>query len=120
MKINLTEIRKGIEKAALKTKETSEAVVEAAKLKYKISEINSDINEQYIKIGKLVFNASDDDDITESIKIPCEELSALISQRDAMQDRLNELANKKICSACGLRFDRDFDFCPRCGKKYQD
>ena len=53
MKFDFNDIKKGFTKAAKKTKETSETVVEVAKLRYKLTEIKSDIDENYRKIGKI-------------------------------------------------------------------
>ena len=50
MKIDFTKIKKGFTIAAQKTKETSESVLEIAKLKYKLVEINSEIEETFKEI----------------------------------------------------------------------
>ena len=117
MKFNLNDIKRGFSKAAQKTKETSETVMEIAKLKYKLVEINSDIEDNYKKIGKLVYNAAEDEDITENLKELCDEITSLTEKRDDMQENFNELVNKKQCPKCGMKLDKDFEFCPKCGRR---
>lgn len=120
MKINLNDIKRGFSKAAKKTKETSEVVVEIAKLKYKLVEINSDIEEGFKKIGKLVYNASEDEDITEKLKEICDDITSLSEKRDDMQENYNELVNKKQCPKCNMKLDKDFEFCPKCGHSFEE
>ena len=85
MKLDFDIIKKSFTKAAIKTKETSENMVEIAKLKYKIAEIKSDIDDNYKKIGKLVYNADENADISEEIAAVCTEISALSEKMDDMQ-----------------------------------
>ena len=118
MKFNFNDIKKGFTKAAIKTKETSENVVEIAKLKYKLAELKSDIDENYKKIGKLVYNADEDSDISEEIASICTAITEMSEKRDDMQENLNVLLNKKQCPECGMKLDKDFDFCPTCGYKF--
>lgn len=120
MKINFNDIKKGFTKAAQKTKETSEVVVEIAKLKYKLVEINSDIDDNYQKIGKLVYNAGEDEDITEKLKELCDEITSLSEKKEDMQESYNELVNKKQCPKCGMKLDKDFEFCPKCGHSFEE
>ena len=120
MKIDFTKIKKGFTIAAQKTKETSESVFEIAKLKYKLVEINSEIEENFKKIGKLVYNAGEEEDITEGIKELCEEITSLSEKRDDMQENFNELVNKKQCPKCGMKLDKDFEYCPKCGHSFEE
>ena len=120
MKIDFTKIKKGFTIAAQKIKETSESVIEIAKLKYKLVEINSEIEENFKKIGKLVYNAGEEEDITEGIKELCEEITSLSEKRDDMQENFNELVNKKQCPKCGMKLDKDFEYCPKCGHSFEE
>ncbi len=118
MKFDLNEIKKGLAKAVKKTKETSENMVEVAKLKYKLAELNSDIDDKFKNIGKFVYNAAEDEDITEQLKELCIEIAELSQKRDDMQDSVNELTNKKQCPKCEARFEKEFGFCPQCGHQF--
>lgn len=118
MKFDFNGIKKGFTKAAIKTKETSETVVEVAKLKYKLAEVKTDIEESYKKIGKLVYNAEEDADISEEIAGICAEISDMTEKKNDMQDNLNNLLNKKQCPACEMKLDKEFEFCPKCGYRF--
>ncbi len=120
MKINMDNIKKSLSKAAKKTKETSETMMEVAKLKYKLIEINSDIDDNYMMIGKLVYEASEEDDINDKVAELGKDITALIEARNDMQEKLNELVNKKQCPECETKLEKDFEFCPKCGYKFED
>ncbi len=120
MKIDFTKIKKGFTIAAQKTKETSESVLEIAKLKYKLVEINSEIEETFKEIGKLVYNAGEEEDITDQIKKMCDEITSLTEKRDDMQENFNELVNKKQCPKCSMKLDKDFEYCPKCGHNFDE
>lgn len=120
LNFNFNDIKKGFKKAAKKTKETSETVVEIAKLKYKLVEINSDIDDNYMMIGKLVYNAAEDEDITDKLKELCDEITSLTEKRNDMQDNYNELVNKKQCPQCDAKLEKDYEFCPKCGYNFDE
>lgn len=120
MKIDFENIKKGLTKAAKKTKETSETMVEAAKLKYRLVEIKSDIEDNYMMIGKLVYESSEEDDISSRINELSDEITSLIEARDDMQEKLNELVNKKQCPKCDARMEKEFEFCPKCGHSFEE
>ena len=118
MNFNFEKIKRKLSKAAVKTKETSGTMVEIAKLKYKITEIKCNIDDNYKAIGKLVYNASDDEDISAGISELREKITSLIEAKNDMQSRCDELVNKKQCPECESRIEKDFDFCPKCGYKF--
>lgn len=120
MKFDMNEIKKTLTKAVKKTKETSGTVVEIAKLKYKLAELKSDIDEKFKNIGKFVYNAGEDEDITEKLKELCLEIAELSQKKDDMQENLNELTNKKLCPGCNTKFEKEFGFCPKCGYKFDE
>ena len=120
MKFDFEKIKSKLSKAAVKTKETSGTVMEIAKLKYKLVEINSDINDNYMAIGKLVYNASDDDDISDELTRLSDDITALTEAKSDMQSRYDELINKKQCPNCDARMEKDFEFCPKCGYRFEE
>ena len=120
MKFNFEKIKRKLSKAAVKTKETSGIMVEMAKLKYKIVEIKCNIDDNYKAIGKLVYNAAEDEDIRCEVNKLREKLASLIEAKNDMQTRYDELINKKQCPKCENRIEKDFDFCPKCGYKFED
>jgi len=120
MNINLNNFKKSFTKAAKKTKETSETVVEMAKIKYKLIEIKSDIDDKYLEIGKLVYNSSENEDITDKLKEICEGITELTEKKDDLQNTYNDLVSKKYCPKCDMKLDKDFTFCPKCGHNFEE
>lgn len=119
MKFNFEKLKSKLSNAAVKTKETSGTMVEIAKLKYKLLEVNSNIDDNYKSIGKLVYNSSDDEDISEKLKELSDKLTILIDTKNDMQSRYDDLLSKKQCPECEARMEKDFDFCPKCGYKFE-
>ena len=120
MKLDFEKLKSKLSKAAVKTKETSGTMVELAKLKYKLMEIKSNIDEKYKELGKLVYCADDDTDISDSVNKISDEITALIESQNDMQSRYDDLINKKQCPKCNARMEKDFDYCPKCGYNFED
>ena len=120
MNFNFEKIKSKLSKAAVKTKETSGTMVEIAKLKYKLMEINSDIDENYLKLGKLVYSAEDDEDISDNVQIISDAITSLIEAKNDMQSRYDDLVSKKQCPKCGTRLEKEYDFCPKCGYSFEE
>ena len=113
-------VKKSVKKTALKVKEVSGNAVETAKFKLKLSEIKSHIEDKYIEIGKLVYECEDDIDITEKIQKLCDEITELKESADDMQGSIDDLMNKKACPFCSASVDKDYTFCPKCGKAFEE
>ncbi len=113
-------IKKSVKKTALKAKEVSGNVVETAKYKLKLSEIKSSIEDKYIEIGKLVYNSGENEDITSKLQTICEEINDLKASESDMKEAIDELMNKKACPYCSASVDKDFTFCPKCGKSFDE
>ncbi|MBE7049571.1 MAG: hypothetical protein E7394_02230 [Ruminococcaceae bacterium] len=119
MKFDFEKIKSSIAKTMIKTKETSSNMVEVAKAKYKLSEIQSDINDKYIDIGKIVYRA-DENDSTERIEAICNEITELKSKADDLQAIIDDIMNKNTCEACGEKVDKKYTYCPKCGNSFND
>ncbi len=119
MNIDFEKIKKTVTNTALKAKQTSENMVEIAKSKYKLGEIKSDINDKFTQIGKLVYDSSDED-VTSKIEVICEEISELKSKAEDLENIINDIMNKKPCSACGEKVDKKYTYCPKCGENFDE
>ncbi len=113
-------IKKGMKKTALKAKEVSGNVLETAKYKLKLSEIKSSIEDKYIEIGKLVYNSGEFEDITSKLQTICDEITELKNSENDMREAIDDLMNKKSCPHCSASVDKDFTFCPKCGKSFDE
>ena len=107
-----------VKKAVSKTTQTvvriSGEAIDNTKLKFKISEINSKLDEKYMAIGLAVYEDSDEAQIEDI----CEEINVLRQKKDELVLQLNEFKNVKVCSECGKTTEKDNQFCPACGKMF--
>jgi len=68
MYIDFNKIKDAITSTAKKAKKISENTVETAKLKLKLSELKSNVNEKYTTIGRIVYESAENADCTEEIE----------------------------------------------------
>ena len=113
-------IKKQVVQTAEKAKKVSVNVVEATKYKFKLSEIKSSIEKKYSEIGKLVYESEPGTSITEKIQQLCDEITALKSSASDIRDTIDDLTNKRRCPYCNGSVDKGFDFCPKCGKQFEE
>ena len=119
MNIDFEKIKDTIAKTAIKAKEKSGDMLEVAKSKYKLGEINSTIKDKYTEIGKLVYE-SDDEGVTSKIEEICSEIADLKAKAEDMQMIIDDILNKKQCDSCGEKVDKKHAFCPKCGCNFEE
>jgi len=107
-----------VKKAVSKTTKTvvriSGEALDYTKLKFKISEINSKLDDKYMAIGLAVYEDNDEAEI-EAI---CEEITSLRTEKDELTLKLNEFKSMKTCPECGKTSDKENLYCPVCGKMF--
>lgn len=107
----MTKTAKGVAKA-------SETAVDYAKLKIKLSEAKDALDCAYLRIGKLVFNANEnDEDNLNEIEKSCDEVREIKGLIADYELELGELSGKKTCPECNARIGEQSVFCPKCGEK---
>ena len=112
------------------TKKASETYKEAAektgklaketKLKLKINENKSKINDLYEEIGKKVYqNHKEHEDacIKNDISDECAKIDVLANEIEMYNREILELSNQKECVECKEKLSKDSKFCPKCGAK---
>ncbi len=110
----ITKVKEAVANTAKKVAKISGEAVDYTKLRLKISEINSKLDEKYAKIGLAVYEDCSEDDI-EPI---CEEISKLREELDELKLKLNEYKNNKVCPGCGNATEKENPYCPICGTKF--
>ena len=89
-----------------------------AKLKLKISDNKSKINDIYEEIGKKVYqkHASNEDIcIKQDLEEECARIDELSAEIEGYHKQILELSNEKACTNCGEHMAKDAKFCPKCG-----
>ena len=93
-------------------------IAKEAKLKLKISDNKSKINDIYEEIGKKVYqkHASNEDlCIKQDLEEECARIDELSAEIEGYHKEILELSNEKACTNCGEHMSKDAKFCPKCG-----
>ena len=102
------------------TTEKTAKLAKAEKLRMKINEDKSDINDLYKQIGKKVYEnhiTGKSIDINKDLEEELTKIDVLSAEIETNLKMILELKNKKKCSKCNSEIDRDSAFCPVCGEK---
>jgi RNA polymerase subunit RPABC4/transcription elongation factor Spt4 len=100
-------------------KKTGELAKEA-KLRMKMNENKSDINDLYKEIGKKVYEKhvrEENIDIRAELEEECTKIDVLSAEIETCIKSILELKNKKQCVKCQAELERDAVFCSKCGEK---
>ncbi len=94
-----------------------------AKLKLKMSNLKSQINDIYLDIGAKIYEKhllKEDINIKNDLEEECTKIDILTNQIEEILNECLELNNKKQCLKCFAKIDKDCKFCPECGTKQED
>ena len=95
-------------------------IAKEAKLKLKIGELKSKINDIYEEIGKKVYEKhirEEEIDIQKDLEEQCTKIDVLSDEIDSMLQECLTLRDKKQCPNCNYQIDKEDKFCPKCGQK---
>lgn len=94
------------------------------KLKIKINDAKSKINDIYEEIGKEVYEKhlgkSNSENFEQEIEDKCTEIDVLADEIENMQQQCLELKDKKKCTSCYTEIDKNVKFCPNCGAEQKE
>lgn len=109
-------------KIAKKTSETTSKIAKETKLKLKISDCKSKINNLYQEIGKKIYenHVKEIKDADNFIKEECDKIDELSAQIEEARKEILVLNNKKMCKKCFAEIENDSAFCPKCGEKQEE
>lgn len=102
------------------TAEKTSRIAKETKLKMKMSQKKSDIEDIYEEIGKAIYQEhirEEKTDIKEQIEEFCTKIDVLSSEIDDIRTEILNLKDKKKCSVCAKEMDIEDKFCPSCGKE---
>ncbi|WP_297955797.1 zinc ribbon domain-containing protein [uncultured Ruminococcus sp.] len=107
-----------VERGAKTVSNSSKKFAEKTKMKREIARVQSDINTDYIELGKVLFEKIADDPDSEyaSIAADIKEKSANLEELKAL---LMTLEDKITCSNCGAHIRKDQAYCDKCGTKVE-
>lgn len=93
-----------------------------AKLRMKIGELKSQINDVYKEIGEITYQKhirEEEYDISKEIEEKCTKIDVLSDEMDSNLKECLELKDKRQCSSCFAEIEKDAKFCPECGAKQE-
>lgn len=93
-------------------------IAKEAKLKLKISDNKSKINDLYQEMGKKIYqkhSANEEICIKKDLEEECAKIDILSAEIDTYHKEILELSNVKVCTNCKEGIDKNAKFCPKCG-----
>lgn len=91
-----------------------------AKLKFKMSDLKSQIDDIYMEIGAKIYEKhllKESINIETELEEQCTKIDILSNQIETILKDCLELKDKKQCVKCSAQFDKSFKFCPECGAR---
>ena len=100
--------------------EKTSKIAKEAKLKLKINENKSKINDLYEEIGRKVYQKhaeTGDVCIKKDLEEECAKIDILSAEIDKYHKEILELSDLKTCVKCKEPMDKNAKFCPKCGEE---
>lgn len=98
-------------------------IAKETKLKIKMGELKSKINDIYEEIGKIVYEKhvkKEQIDIEKDLMEQCTNIDVMSDEIESLLKECLELKDKKQCSKCFTEIEKDAKFCPSCGMKQEE
>ena len=94
-----------------------------AKLKLRMNDLKSQINDIYENIGKKVYEKhtrEENIDIKKDLEEECTQIDVLSAEIEDILQECRNLKDKRQCQKCYKEIDKDAKFCPECGEKQEE
>ena len=98
-------------------------IAKETKMKFRIGELKSQINDLYEEIGKKVYEShvkKEDISIQNDLEEQCTKIDVLPDEIESLLKQCLELKDKKQCPKCFKEIEKDAKFCPSCGAKQEE
>ncbi len=95
-------------------------IAKETKLKFKIGELKTQINDIYEEIGKKVYEKhirEEDICIKKDLEEQCTKIDVLSDEIDSLLKECLTLKDKKQCPNCYKEIEKEDKFCPNCGEE---
>ena len=109
-------------KACKFTADKTGKLAKETKLKFKMSELKSKIEDIYEEIGKKVYekHVQKEEISTNDLLEECKQIDAISNEIERIRQECLDLKDKKICQKCFKEIDKNMKFCPECGAKQEE
>ena len=98
-------------------------IAKETKLKFKIGELKTQVNDIYEEIGKKVYEKHVREEeicIKKDLEEQCTKIDVLGDEIDSLLKECLALKDKKQCQNCYKEIEKEDNFCPNCGEKQSD
>lgn len=98
-------------------------IAREAKLKMKMAELKSQVNDIYKEIGKKIYEKhlrEENIDIKTDLEEECTKIDVLSTEIESILKECLDLRDKKQCQRCFKEISKDMKFCPECGAKQEE
>ena len=92
------------------------------KIKFKMSDLKSQINDIYQEIGKTVYekHVKKEEITINELEEQCTKIDVLTDEIADLEKQTLELRDKKLCSNCFKEIEKNAKFCPSCGAEQRE
>ncbi len=98
-------------------------IAKDTKIKFKIGDLKSKINDIYEEIGKKVYEKHISDEeiagVEDEINEKCAKIDEISEEIENLLKESRRLRDKKQCPKCYSELDREVNYCPNCGEKQE-
>lgn len=101
-------------------------IAKETKLKLKMSNLRTQVNDLYEEIGKKVYEEhireekQAKEDIEQELEELCTKVDVISDEIEDLLKQCLELRDKKQCKNCYVEIDKEYKYCPNCGAKQDD
>lgn len=98
-------------------------IAKETKLKIKMGDLKTKINDIYEEIGKIVYEKhikKEQIDIEKDLIEQCTNIDVMSDEIESLLKECLELKDRKQCSKCLTEIEKDAKFCPHCGMKQEE
>ena len=94
-------------------------IAKETKLKFKMGELKSKIEDIYEEIGKKVYekHVQKEEISMNDLLEECKQIDEMSNEIEKLRQECLELKDKKQCPKCFKEIDKNVKFCPECGAK---
>lgn len=107
-----------VERGAKTVSNSSKKFAEKTKMKREIARVQSDINTDYIELGKVMFEKICDDPESDYASI-VSDIKNKTANLEELRSILMTLEDKITCAHCGAHIRKDQIYCDKCGTKVE-
>lgn len=98
-------------------------IAKETKIKLKINDLKSQINQIYEDIGQRIYQKhirENDENVEKEVEEMCVKVDVLSDEIESLLAQSLELKDKRQCKVCFTEIEKDAKFCKHCGAKQDD